>query len=254
VAEWLDDAPNWISSTEAEELLGIRRDAMLKLSYAGLMQTKRGGVPGLMDTRNFHKQDVEQILSAFRRGDAPVVDLCGKANWVVLGKRGYGKALGANALGQVVAAVCGGRLLPVGKLRPNARLCDYVFDREKINEHIKADFRYSRAELMNRSEVEAFLAISQDVLDALIAEKLLTLLPSSEKRGERLFIKREVSKFADTHVFAAHVARSLNTQSTYIRKQLSRLGVEGKVISYPLRILTNNRFLTIDKFEILGLV
>jgi len=229
---WLNDAPKWISSRDAEALLGLSRSLMLKVSNVGLMETRRGGVPGLMDTRNFRKADVQKIVTAFRRTDVPVLNLSENPDWVVLRKFGRGAKSNKNALEQIIAAVCGGRLDPIGKLGPNAKVLDYVFHRSALNEMIQVQNGYSRIDLMNRFEVENFLTASQAVVDALVREELLSPLARNGKRVECLFLKREVSDFADMYVLASHLAREKRTHSAWIKKYLSRLGVEGKTIKY----------------------
>lgn len=89
---------------------------------------------------------------------------------------------------------------------------------------------------MNRSEVANFLTASQDLVDGLVKAEFLLPLPFNGKRGECFFIKRDVLDFADAYIFASHLARGLKTQSTWIRRNLSRLGVQGKTIKYRYAI------------------
>lgn len=231
ITEWVSDAPNWMSSSNAEAILGMSLDLMKKLSNFGLMESRRGGVLGLMDTRNFRKADVEKIAAAFRV-DVPIFEFCENPDWVILRKAGFGAKSSTNNLEKVISAVCEGLLKPVGKLMSGAGVMDYVFNRAALNEFIQTQGGYSRAELLNRSEAAKFLTVSPDLFYALIHNELLSPLLRRGKYAECLFLKQDVSVFAEKYIFSSHLARSQSVGSESLRKKLFLLGVEGMPIKY----------------------
>jgi len=153
-------------------------------------------------------------------------------DWVILRKAGFGAKSSTNNLEKVISAVCEGLLKPVGKLMSGAGVMDYVFNRTALNEFIQTQGGYSRAELLNRSEAAKFLTVSPDLFDALIHNELLSPLLRRGKYAECLFLKQDVSVFAEKYIFSSHLARSQSVGSESLRKKLFLLGVEGMPIKY----------------------
>lgn len=232
IANWIEDSQNWISSKEAEALLGMSRNLMLKLSESSLLETRRGGVYGLLETRNFQKIDVEKIAAVFQSFDVPVIESPSDANWVVLKKYGGSVNEKKCALKMVLDAVIKGTLKPVAKIGKGARVLDYVFERAALEEISQDLHGLKRATVISRSEVETLLATSQDIIDALIYEGVLVPLPRLGKCTKQFFVKREVLEFNKANILASQLATGLGTQSTWLRKYLSSLGVDGKTIKY----------------------
>lgn len=231
---WVRDGNNWISSIEAEKRLGVNKTLLRKMHARGLLQSRRGGIAGMMDTRNYLSKDIDAIHTAFMSSGYPLVNSCLQENEVTLRKLIHS----GNSLAKVVERVMDGSIKPIGYEAPGSSILDSLFNKSDVHDLRYAGDNVDYSALMNKREAAKFLGVPDALVSALLRDGLLVTQLQSGKRGACFITKKDVLEFKEIHVFVSHLAAKMKTGSVQLRRLLDSMGIQGCEIRHQRNCAT----------------
>jgi hypothetical protein len=229
------DLARYMARPEAKRALGLTDCTVVKVAAAGAIRYVKG------PERNFPsgvfyflREDVIMIKDAFENHAVAAKGYSIPGKLIAL-RHAIKNYLGRDSgLADVIRAVVGGNLAPVGCTKRFRGITGYLFLSEELRKYRPvSDVKVPPEGFLNYREAASLLGIRTNVVRGLVLQGVLTA-PAGYRNGySKLVPAKQVQRFAERYVAATVITKHFNLSGWSFARYLRESGTPLLAVSIP---------------------